>query len=57
MILHIEPGSTPIRGSVEMSGARTATPFSGWIELTGLIEQAWLAGGQDPPDPTTEHQT
>jgi len=41
VVLDLDPASEPIRGRVtpEHDGDGGAHPFSGWIELSSLIEQ------------------
>lgn len=45
MIIDIEPGSTPIRGTVTVPGRDGAVAFEGWMALTGLLEALRSGGG------------
>jgi hypothetical protein len=60
VLLDLDPASDPIQGRVraESAPAADARPFSGWLELSSLIEQL-RAGvrrpGHTTPDSATLH--
>ncbi|HET9103761.1 MAG TPA: hypothetical protein VFN55_10450 [Solirubrobacteraceae bacterium] len=39
VVLDLDPTSVPIRGRVTAEGDGDTHPFSGWIELSSLIER------------------
>ena len=51
MILRVERGVIPLQGSVVLNDVET--PFSGWLELTAILEQVRAGGSSSPSEPLT----
>jgi hypothetical protein len=49
LIIELEPGSTPIRGTTRREDDRQPRPFEGWIELAWRIEELHVGAGSPLP--------
>jgi hypothetical protein len=53
VLLELDPDHEPIAGVLRQPPGTDAKPFTGWLELTQLLEAIRCPADSDPPHPSS----